>query len=74
MAINVFARERITDADHQAAVDRAWQLRHPVGPDAIPFLRWRASMTDEQWVDWNALNDEDWYQAVQNTFGLNARR
>lgn len=58
----------------EVAESGTWQLRHPVGPDAIPFLRWRASMTDEQWVDWNALNDEDWYQAVQNTFGLNARR
>lgn len=50
-----------------------WQLRHPVGPDAIPFIAWRASMTDEQWVDWNAVNDEDWYQAVESTFGLDAR-
>ena len=29
-----------------------WQLRHPVGPDAAGFLTWRASMTDEQWIDW----------------------
>lgn len=51
-----------------------WQLRHPVGPDAKPFLEWRASMTDEEWVDWNAANDSDWYEAVENTFGLNARK
>lgn len=49
-------------------------LRHPVGPDALPFLGWRASMTDEQWVDWNAAEDEDWFNAVENTFGLNARQ
>lgn len=49
-------------------------LRHPVGPDALPFLGWRASMTDEQWVDWNAADDEDWYNAVESTFGLNARQ
>ena len=24
-----------------------WQLRHPSGPDAVPFLGWRASMNDE---------------------------
>jgi NAD(P)-dependent dehydrogenase (short-subunit alcohol dehydrogenase family) len=29
-----------------------WKLRHPVGPDAEPFLQLRASMSDEQWVDW----------------------
>ena len=51
----------------------SWQLRHPVGPDASPFINWRAAMTDEEWVDWNALNDEDWYTAVEGTFGLNAR-
>lgn len=51
-----------------------WQLRHPVGPDAQPFLEWRASMNDEEWVDWNAANDSDWYKAVENTFGLNARQ
>ena len=50
-----------------------WELRHPVGPDAIPFLDWRSSMTDEQWVDWNAAPDEQWYDAVQESFGLDAR-
>src|SRR5690242_15867644 len=50
-----------------------WQLRHPSGPDASAFLGWRASMTDEQWVDWNAQEDETWYEQVQRDFGLNAR-
>lgn len=50
-----------------------WQLRHTSGPDAAPFLGWRAGMTDEQWVDCNAMDDEDWYARVQNDFGLNAR-
>jgi NAD(P)-dependent dehydrogenase (short-subunit alcohol dehydrogenase family) len=50
-----------------------WQLRHPVGPDAEPFLGWRASMTDEDWVNWGALEDDVWYERVANDFGLNAR-
>ena len=50
-----------------------WQLRHPVGPDAIPFLDWRASMTDEQWINWNAADDNTWYADVERDFGLNAR-
>ena len=29
-------------------------------------------MTDEEFVSWNALNDEDWYNAVETTFGLDA--
>lgn len=49
------------------------QLRHPVGPDAQPFLDWRAAMTDEEWVDWGALEDNAWYERVQKDFGLDAR-
>ena len=48
------------------------KLRHPVGPDAEGFLGWRASLNDEQWVEWGALSDEDWYQRVANEFGLDA--
>jgi hypothetical protein len=51
-----------------------WQLRHMPGPNAAPFVGWKASMTDEQWVDWNALSDGAWYDAVQRDFGLDARR
>jgi hypothetical protein len=36
----------------------SWQLRYPVGPDAAPFLAWRASMTDEAWIELNAADDE----------------
>jgi len=50
-----------------------WQLRHPIGPDAEPFLQWRASMNDEQWVDWGAADNDTWYQNVESDFGLNAR-
>ena len=50
-----------------------WQLRHPVGPDAEPFLAWRKSMTDDQWVAWGALDDEAWYARVLAEFGIDAR-
>lgn len=58
----------------EIAESNCWQLRYPVGPVALPFLQWRASMTDEEYVNWHAATDEDWYNAVQNTFGLNARQ
>jgi NAD(P)-dependent dehydrogenase (short-subunit alcohol dehydrogenase family) len=51
----------------------SWQFRNPSGPDAVPFLAWRASLSDEQWIQWNAQDDEDWYQQVEREFGLNAR-
>jgi len=50
-----------------------WQLRHPVGPDAAPFLGWRQSMNDEEWVNWGALDDDAWYERVKADFGLDAR-
>ena len=49
------------------------KLRHPVGADAEGFLGWRASMTDDEWVAWAALSDEDWYDRVASEFGLDAR-
>ena len=48
------------------------KLRHPVGADAEGFLGWRASMTDEEWVEWGALPDEAWYERVAKDFGLDA--
>jgi NAD(P)-dependent dehydrogenase (short-subunit alcohol dehydrogenase family) len=50
-----------------------WQLRHPVGPDAAPFLQWRRQMTDEEWVDLNASDDETWYRSLERDFGLDTR-
>lgn len=47
-----------------------WKLRHPCGPDAEPFLGWRAAMTDEQWVDLNALDGEGFRKRVKQDFGL----
>ncbi len=35
-----------------------WQLRHPVGPDAVPLIEWRKGMTDEQWVELHAADEE----------------
>jgi NAD(P)-dependent dehydrogenase (short-subunit alcohol dehydrogenase family) len=51
-----------------------WQFRHPAGPDAQAFLGWRASMTDEEWVNWGALDDDAWYERVRADFGLDARQ
>jgi hypothetical protein len=51
----------------------SWQLRYPVGPDAVPFLGWRASMTDEEWTAWSAQDEDAWYAAVERDFGLKAR-
>ena len=64
----------VADKILEIANGSGWKLRHPVGPVAAPFLEWRASMSDEEWVDWNAASDEDWYKAVEDVFGLDARQ
>ena len=45
----------------EIAVSKTWQLRHPVGPDVLPFLQWRNGMTDEEWVETNAGDDETFF-------------
>ena len=57
----------------EIAESDTWQLRHPVGPSAAPFLQWRAGMTDEAWVDLNASDDETWFRGIERDFGLNSR-
>ncbi len=50
-----------------------WKLRHPCGPDAEPFLAWRAAMTDEEWIDLNALDAEGFRKRVKKDFGLDLK-
>ena len=49
------------------------RLRHPVGPDAEPFLGWRRSMSDEAWVALGAVDDEAWFARIEADFGLDVR-
>ena len=49
----------------ELAESDTWQLRHPVGPSAIPFLEWRSGMTDEAWVELNAADDETWERGLK---------
>lgn len=63
----------VADRILDIATSGTWTLRHPVGPDAEPFLAWRKGKTDEEWVDWGAMSDDDWYAAVQADFGIDAR-
>jgi NAD(P)-dependent dehydrogenase (short-subunit alcohol dehydrogenase family) len=63
----------VADKILEIAQSGTWQLRHPVGPTAIPFLQWRAGFSDEEWVDLNASDDETWYSRIQRDFGLDTR-
>ena len=62
--------ERIRDI----VASDSWQLRHPCGPDAVPLLQWRASVTDEQFVDGATVSDEAWCARMETGFGLAVRK
>jgi hypothetical protein len=47
-----------------------WTLRHPAGPDAQPYIAWRASQTDEAIVDLGAATDPEYAAIVKRDFGL----
>src|ERR1700722_895679 len=51
----------------------SWQLRYPVGPDAVPLLQRRAQMTDEEWIDQSASDDETWYRSLGLDFDKSAK-
>src|SRR5271170_3513995 len=48
----------------EVAESGTWQLRRPVGPDAVPFLQWRSRMADEDWVDINAGDDATFFERL----------
>jgi NAD(P)-dependent dehydrogenase (short-subunit alcohol dehydrogenase family) len=59
------AAEVILEVAHSGT----WTVRHPAGPDAIPFLQWRKGMTDEEWVSLNAADDATWDARMAKDFG-----
>ncbi len=63
----------VADKILEIAESGTWILRHPVGPDAQPFLESRASMTDEAWIDRGSISDEEWYGGIERDFGVNTR-
>ena len=56
----------------EIAQSGTWKLRHPVGPTAEPFLEWRRGMSDEEWVDLYASDDETWARRMERDFAENA--
>lgn len=63
----------VADKILEIATNGTDQLRHPVGPDAAPFLGWRRGMSDEAWIALGALDDDAWYARIEADFGMDAR-
>lgn len=51
----------------------SWQLRYPVGADALNLLKKRAVTSDEEWIDRGALNDEEWVAMIKRELGLDIK-
>jgi NAD(P)-dependent dehydrogenase (short-subunit alcohol dehydrogenase family) len=64
----------VADKIREIIESGTWQLRHPVGPDAAAFLKWRESMTDEEWVAFHSADDETWLRRMEHDFGLTIAR
>ena len=62
--------ELVAEKIREIIENGTWKLRHAAGPDAQPFLGWRASLNDEQWADWGALDDNAWVAVVKRDFGM----
>jgi NAD(P)-dependent dehydrogenase (short-subunit alcohol dehydrogenase family) len=54
--------QRIVEGD-------SWQLRYPVGADAVSLMKWRASKTDEEIVDLGTESDADFKARMKREFG-----
>ena len=50
---------------------KTWKLRHPTGPDAEPFLKYRAALSDEDWINLHAIeSDQEFAAIIKRDFGL----
>jgi NAD(P)-dependent dehydrogenase (short-subunit alcohol dehydrogenase family) len=63
----------IGDQIRDIVADESWQLRYPGGPAAAGIMAWRASLTDEQYVAFGALDDEAWCEFMHKNLGLDVR-
>jgi NAD(P)-dependent dehydrogenase (short-subunit alcohol dehydrogenase family) len=64
----------IGDQIRDIVASDGWQLRYPGGPAAAGIMAWRASLTDEQYIAFGALDDNGWCEFVEKNMGLNVRR
>jgi NAD(P)-dependent dehydrogenase (short-subunit alcohol dehydrogenase family) len=61
----------VADKIVEIVQSKTWKLRHPTGPDAEPYLQYRASITDEEWVNLHSIeSDQEFAAIIKRTFGL----
>jgi NAD(P)-dependent dehydrogenase (short-subunit alcohol dehydrogenase family) len=61
----------VADKIVEIVQSKTWKLRHLTGSDAEPYLQYRASITDEEWVNLHAIeSDQEFAAIVKQTFGM----
>jgi NAD(P)-dependent dehydrogenase (short-subunit alcohol dehydrogenase family) len=61
----------VADKILEIVTSKTWKFRHTVGANADPALQYRASMSDEQWIEFMALeSDQEWAATIKRDFGL----
>jgi NAD(P)-dependent dehydrogenase (short-subunit alcohol dehydrogenase family) len=60
----------VGDAIRQIVDGDSWQLRYPVGPDALPILKSRAHKTDEQVISEAAESDAEFIARAKREYRL----
>ena len=63
----------VADAIMDIVAGKKEGLRHPVGPDANPFLEWRESKSDSEWANWHNVTDEEWCESLAKDFGMSVK-
>jgi NAD(P)-dependent dehydrogenase (short-subunit alcohol dehydrogenase family) len=52
---------------------KSTKFRNTAGPDAAPLLKWRASLTDEEFIKSVNTDDETWLKTMGQELNLNLR-
>lgn len=60
----------VGEAIRQIVDGDSWQLRYPIGPDALPILKSRASKTDEQVISEAAESDAQFIARAKREYRL----
>ena len=53
---------------------RSTRFRNPAGPDAATLLNWRASTSDEEYINASLIDDETWINVMEHARGLAVRK
>jgi NAD(P)-dependent dehydrogenase (short-subunit alcohol dehydrogenase family) len=63
----------VAEAIRRIIESETWKFRHPVGPGSVAAMELRKTMTDEEWVERGALDDDAWYGRIEREFGMDVR-